>query len=110
MQNFASVEHWEEVVRTFREEQFKLLERLKAKLPALEEELKKVNLEPLKNRPLIKTLQAKANPEEDIILLEAELGYQESSVEKTFHHPLPAEPTPEEREGEEEEVKTGRRR
>ena len=109
MQSVFTIQVLEEKISALASRQRKLTHQIREKIHELKEELSRVDTSRFNRKP-ISTLQAKTDLESLSLLLEAELGVKEDTVEKNFHQPLPAEPTPEEREVEEEEVKTGRRR
>lgn len=107
MQSLGTVQELEEKIETLARRQRELVQQIREKVQSLQEELSRVTPE-LFSRKRIRTLEAKADLEALELLLEAELGQTKDQVERTFHHPLPAEPTTEEREV--EEIHQGRRR
>lgn len=103
MQRLKTVQDLEEKISALAQRQRELVRQIREKIAVLREELEKVNPQLFSRKP-IESLQAKADLEALSLLLEAELGQTKDQVERTFHHPLPAEPASEEQEV--EEVKT----
>ena len=111
MKSLATLKELEQRLASISQKQQEMSRKILYELESLKEELKDVDPK-LFNRPAIEVKEAKVDLETAQVLLETELN-QEKKEARTgvvlSSHPLPAEPTPEEREVEEVETR-GRRR